>query len=75
MTPPEFFAKVSKVLRLPEGAIKGGESLQAIPSWDSLSAVQFIVLADQEFQVSVSGRQLLECRTVDDLARLVGVAK
>jgi acyl carrier protein len=54
------------------GTLKGEENLGSLRGWDSLAVIGFIALLDQHFGVSVPSRKILECKTVADLAGLVG---
>jgi acyl carrier protein len=40
--------------------------------WDSLAVIGFIALLDQHFALSVPAVRIMDCKTVDDLAALVG---
>jgi len=72
MTKSRFFLLLDEMLELEAGTIKHGQLLADIPKWDSLAIMGFIALLDEHFALSVPATKINECRTVDDLAQLVG---
>lgn len=65
----EFLKALQQDLAVEE-ALTGNESLEAI-SWDSMSSLSFVALADSKLGIHVSGDQLAGCRTVNDLLKVV----
>ena len=49
-----------------------GTELRNVEEWDSLSKVNFIAMADADYGVKVTLKQLNACETVADLYELVG---
>jgi acyl carrier protein len=74
MTKTEFLGHLDEIMEQEPGTLKSGEALKDLPKWDSMTVVQFIAFADEEFNVSLSSAKLLACKTVDDLAGLVGIS-
>ena len=72
MNTAEFLSAFEEALEVPAGTIHMEDSLAALGCWDSMAALTFMALADQRLQVTVSGGQLQECRTVRDLVGLLG---
>ncbi len=72
LTKHEFLKKVETLLELDSGSLNGSEELASLPSWDSLTLMGFIAMADGQFGVRFTGKQIADCKTVDDLARLLG---
>jgi len=68
----EFHLLIDELLENPPGIIKGTDTLAGLPRWDSLALMGFIALLDQHFGLIVPASRITECRTVDDLAALVG---
>lgn len=66
----QFYRKMEGLLNVPVGSLKGERELQTLKSWDSLTILEFIVLADNDFKSDVEPADITSCRTVDDLARL-----
>lgn len=72
MTRKEFLSALDNLLELPPGTLTGSEPLDDIENWTSLAMVEYIALADSN-GVKLSPRQIRDCETVDDLARLAKV--
>lgn len=72
MTKKEFLTAMDGVLELPEGTLTGSEPLEDLENWTSLAMVEYIALADNN-GAKLSPRQVRECETVDDLARLAKI--
>jgi acyl carrier protein len=72
MTQTEFLLLVDEMLEIEPGTLKGGETLAAIPKWDSLAVLGFIVLLDQHFGLAVPATKINACVTVADLVALTG---
>ncbi len=72
MTKKDFFALLDELLENDPGTIRGGEALAGMARWDSLAVIGFIALLDQHFALSVPAVRIMDCKTVDDLAALVG---
>ena len=72
MKKSEFLTLLDELLENEPGTLKGGEELATLPRWDSLAVIGFIALLDQHFGLSVPGAKIVECKSVDDLARLAG---
>ncbi len=66
----QFYRKMEGLLNVPAGSVKGDQELQALKNWDSLTILEFMVLADNDFKSDVQPAEITDCRTVDDLARL-----
>jgi len=72
MTASEFLRTLEQALEIDPGKIAGHESLNEIEWWDSMAALTFMAVADQELHLKVSGAQLQQCKTVSDLLALFG---
>lgn len=66
----QFYRKMEQLLNAPEGSVKGDQELQTLKNWDSLTILEFMVLADNDFKSDVQPADITKCRTVDDLLRL-----
>lgn len=67
-----FLHKLDEVMSLPKGTIKGDEALESLDGWDSVALMSFIALLDEELTVRVTGKQVMQCKTVDELVALAG---
>lgn len=72
MTSSNFLRALEESLELESGSVSGNEKLNDVDWWDSLAALTFMAVADQELQTIISGEQLASCNTVPDLLRLLG---
>ena len=72
MTRKEFLSAMDNLLELPAGTLTGAEPLEDLENWTSLAMVEYIALADSN-SVKLTPRQIRDCETVDDLARLAKV--
>ncbi len=66
----DFYRKMEGLLNVPAGSVRGNEELKDLKSWDSLTILEFIVLADNDYKSEVQPTDITECKTVDDLARV-----
>jgi len=71
MNRPEFLVLVDELFDLSPGSLKGPENLDEMASWNSMSMVGFIGLADAHFGYILSPRKFGSCHTVDDLLNLI----
>ena len=72
MTSAEFLRALENSLEIDSGKIKGDEILDQVGWWDSLGALTFMALADQELKVAIPGTQVQQCKSVPDLLALLG---
>ncbi len=69
----EFYRKMEGLLNVPAGSVAGDQKLSTLKSWDSLTILEFIVLADNDYKSDVQPSDIANCKTVDDLAQLTFV--
>lgn len=72
MKKSEFIAMIEQITEADEGSLSGSESLRDLDGWDSLAVIQFIARVDENFGITLTPKRLVECKTVDDLAGLLG---
>jgi acyl carrier protein len=72
MNTAEFLGLLEEGLELPAGTLRVEDVLKESGYWDSMAALTFMALADQELGMSISGEQLKKCRTIRDLVDLLG---
>ena len=71
MEKTEFLLLLDELFELDEGTIAGGDTLQDIDGWSSLTLIGLIALIDEEFDVRVAPDSILNCQTVDGLIGLL----
>lgn len=73
MTDQKMLEIVDDVLHLPPGTVTGGELLETLDGWDSLSMIEFVAVADERFGVDVTPEDVRKSKHVDDLVKLLAV--
>ena len=71
MEKEQFLALIDELLELDSGTLKGDEELDSV-DWNSIAVIGFMALVDEHFELSVSPASVARCKTVDDLAGLLG---
>ena len=71
MTKVEFYAAVAEMLDCDVSEVTGDSVLKDLPSWDSLAVLSFVAMVDSRLGVTVKGTDLVQCKTVNDLAALL----
>ena len=66
----EFYRKMEGLLNVSQGSITGTQQLSSLKSWDSLTILEFIVLADTDYKSDVQPTDITACNTIADLADL-----
>ena len=69
----DFLSAMDNLLELPTGTLKGPENLDELENWNSLAMVEYIALVDSNTSAKTSPRQIRDCDTIDDLARLAKI--
>ncbi|MEO0531383.1 MAG: acyl carrier protein [Planctomycetota bacterium] len=67
MSKDEFRREFASQLQVDESALSSETALADVEGWDSMTAMEYIALADELCSVQVTGAQLAECETVGDL--------
>lgn len=67
-----FLEKLAEVMTLPRGTIRGDEALASFKTWDSVALMSFIALLDEELEIRVTGKQVMQCKTIPELMALAG---
>lgn len=58
---------LEEMLELDENTLKEDTLLDDIEEWDSVAALSLIVLLDEEFDKTISGKQIKEFKTIGDI--------
>lgn len=62
----EKIAKLEEIMELDEGVLKEDTLLEDVEEWDSIAAISYIALLDEEFEVSISASEIKSFKTVAD---------
>lgn len=62
---------LEEMLEVDAGAITPNMSLDDISEWDSMAALSFIVLMDEEFGKEINGEDIKKLKTVQDLLNIM----
>jgi acyl carrier protein len=73
MTRQDFLASIDEILELAPGTLKGPESLEDYPLWDSTAVISFMAVADNNNGAHLAPRDISGCKTVADLLRIAKV--
>lgn len=65
----EKIAKLEELMELEEGTLQEETKLEEIDEWDSIAAISYIALLDEEFGVSISAKTINSFQTVADAIR------
>lgn len=72
MTNEEKIAMLEDVLELDGGTLKPETELSSIEEYDSMAKLSLIVLVDDEFDKKLTGEQIREFNTVQDILDFMG---
>jgi acyl carrier protein len=68
----EFIGKIeNEIDGLESGILKPDTNFRAIEEWSSMHSLIVIALIDVEYEVTISGEDLLNSKTINDLFNLV----
>jgi hypothetical protein len=70
MTRENLLAQLERIVEVAPGTLQGSEELGALPGWDSLTQLTFIVRAERATGVRALAAHVAECRSVNDLLGL-----
>ena len=54
-----------------EGEIRFEDDFRSYNEWDSMSALSVIAMVDEKYQVRITGNDVRECKTIQDLYNIV----
>ena len=67
MTNEEKIALLEDMLELDGGTLKPGMNLKDISEYDSMAKLSLIVMMDEEFGKKLTGEQIREFKTIQDI--------
>jgi acyl carrier protein len=65
-----FLTLLDELLEFDSGTLQGNEQLKDLESWDSLAAIGYIALVDENYGKIVSASKLSQAQTINDLINL-----
>lgn len=72
MTNEEKIAMLEDMLELDGGTLKPETELSTIDEYDSMAKLSLIVMMDDEFSKKLTGEQIREMKTVQDVLDFMG---
>ncbi len=72
MNRDEFLKEFQEVIQS-EDELTFEQDLNDIDEWDSLSVMATIAFIDKNFGIKVSHKDIIEMKTIDDIAKKVGL--
>jgi acyl carrier protein len=75
MTKKEFLNHLEEIIEADPDTLSGNEELKELKKWDSLAIVGFIAMVDEKFGITLAGKTIQACKSVEDLMSLVGPGK
>lgn len=72
MTQEEKIALLEDMLELESGVLAPETELSSIDEYDSMAKLSLIVLMDDEFSKKLTGEQIREFKTVQDILNFMG---
>lgn len=72
MTNEEKIALLEDMLELDEGTLNPETELSSIEEYDSMAKLSLIVMMDDEFGKKLTGEQIREFKTVQDILDFMG---
>lgn len=72
MTQEEKIALLEEMLELDNGSLTPEMELSSIDEYDSMAKLSLIVLMDDECGKKLTGEQIREFKTVDDILKFMG---
>lgn len=72
MTQEEKIALLEDMLELDGGSLKPETVLESIEEYDSMAKLSLIVLMDDEFSKKLTGEQIREFKTIQDILDFMG---
>ena len=67
-----FLESLTESIELEDGLLKGDTNLEDI-EWDSLAVISCIALADEHFNVMITGEELANSKTIQDIINLISM--
>lgn len=70
MTIDDFIEKFAFAIEAEADTLKPETRYKELPAWDSLNTLAVIAMADAEYGVSLTGTDIQNSQTIDDLMKI-----
>ncbi len=67
----EKIKSIEELLELEEGTLEEDTVLDNLEEWDSVSILSLIVLLDEEYNKTITSKDIKEIKTVSDILKLM----
>ncbi len=67
----EKIKAIEELLELEEGTLEEDTVLDNLEEWDSVSILSLIVLLDEEYNKTITSKDIKEIKTVSDILKLM----
>lgn len=71
MSITDFIEKFAFAIEAETSTLQAGTRFKELPTWDSLNTLAIIAMADSDYGVTLSGQDIQDAVTVEDLWRVV----
>ncbi len=63
--------KIENIIECQPDILTGNEILQEIEGWDSLAIIGIIAMIDQDYSISATSDEIIQCVEINDLITLI----
>jgi acyl carrier protein len=67
----DFIEKFAFAIEMEPAALAADTDFKALENWDSLNTLSIIAMADADYDVAISGDDILNNRTISDLMKTI----
>lgn len=68
----EFIEKFAEAIELDDAAaLSGSTEFKELDEWSSLAALSVIAMVDEEYDISIGGKDIRTAKTLEDLFNIV----
>jgi acyl carrier protein len=67
----DFIEKFAFAIEMEPAALAADTDFKALENWDSLNTLSIIAMADADYDVAISGDDILNSRTISDLMKTI----
>ena len=71
MSIEEFIEKFAFAIEVDPSELNADTKFKALENWDSLNALSLIAMADADYDVTLTGNDILQTQTIGDLMKIV----